>query len=151
MQILKEDFKVLDLFFESCSIDYNILMKEKIDNTFFSDYSNQRVVNSFLFNYIKIQDKMGAKLFKSVLIELKEIDDSSVPMIDVLNILEKLNIINRADEWDMLREIRNSITHEYPSDIDERVENILFTLKGYAVLAGIYANIKSYCLSRGLL
>ncbi len=151
MQILKEEFKIIDLLFEGCRMDYNILISEKIDNTFFGDYSNQRVVNSFLFNYIKIQDKMGSKLFKNILFELKEIDDTSIPMIDVLNILEKLNIIDSTVDWDTLREIRNNITHEYPSDIDERVENILFTLKGYVMLEYIYANIKSYCQSRGML
>ena len=90
MQILKEDFKTLDILFESCNIDYKILKTQNIEEAFFDDYSNQRVVNSFLFNYIKIQDKMGSKLFKNVLFELKEIDNYSIPMIDVLNILEKL-------------------------------------------------------------
>jgi len=151
MQILKEDFKTLDLLFESCDIDYRVLKARNIEENFFNDYSNQRVVNSFLFNYIKIQDKMGSKLFKNVLFELKEMDDYSIPMVDVLNILEKLNIIKSSDEWDKLREIRNTITHEYPSDVDERIENINLTLEGYRMLEYIYNNIKNYCLARGML
>ena len=42
MQILKEDFKTLNLLFESCDIDYKVLKEYKIDEDFFSDYSNQR-------------------------------------------------------------------------------------------------------------
>jgi hypothetical protein len=151
MQILKEDFRTLDQLFESCDIDYKILKSQNIDEGFFSDYPNQRIVNSFLFNYIKIQDKTGSKLFKNVLFELREIDDYSIPMIDIINILEKLKIIKSSDEWDRLREIRNNITHEYPSDITERIENIHLALDGYASLSLIYSNIKSYCRSRNML
>ncbi len=151
MQVLKEDFAILDLLFESCDIDFKILRESNIDRIFFSDYSNQRIVNSFLFNYLKIQDKIGTKLFKTVLYELKEIDDYSIPMIDVLNNLEKLNIIEKTDEWDRLREIRNNVTHEYPSDIDERIENIKLTLEGYSTLKKIYNNTKAYCTDKGLL
>ncbi|HPS57705.1 MAG TPA: hypothetical protein PK514_06315 [Spirochaetota bacterium] len=149
--MLKEDFAILDLLFESCDIDFKILRESNIDRIFFSDYSNQRIVNSFLFNYLKIQDKIGTKLFKTVLYELKEIDDYSIPMIDVLNNLEKLNIIEKTDEWDRLREIRNNVTHEYPSDIDERIENIKLTLEGYSTLKKIYNNTKAYCTDKGLL
>ena len=45
---------------------------------------------------------MGSKLFKNLLFELKEIEDYSIPMIDILNILERLNIIDRTDKWDKL-------------------------------------------------
>ena len=40
----------------------------------FDDYSNVRVVNSFLFDFLKIQDKIGTKLFKKILYVAKEID-----------------------------------------------------------------------------
>jgi len=151
MQILKADFLILDLLFESCEIDYTDLKKSDIDKAFFTEYSNQRVVNSFLFNYIKIQDKIGAKVFKNLLYELKEISDYSMPMIDVLNTLEKMNIIESADDWDRLREIRNNITHDYPADIEERIENINLALEGYEMLKKIFIRIKDYSVSRGLL
>jgi len=151
MQVLNDDFKTLDLLFESCNMDYEALQSQKIDENFFSDYFNQRIVNSFLFNYIKIQDKMGSKLFKNLLFELKEIEDYSIPMIDILNILERLNILNTRDEWDKLREIRNIITHKYPSDIDERIENIQLALEGYEMLSGIFNHIKSYCSTRRII
>jgi len=65
-----------------------------------------------------------------------------MPMIDILNILEKLNIIDDANKWDELREIRNSIAHEYPFDINERVDNIKLAMKGYEILKEIYINLK---------
>jgi hypothetical protein len=139
---LKEIFNLCDTMFANADIDFNELMNAKIDETFFSDYANTRIVNSFLFNFSKLQDKIGAKLFKKVLYELKEIDTFSVPMIDVLNQLEKLEIIKETREWDELREIRNILSHEYPLDIEERVENIYLVLKNYEVLKSIYGNLK---------
>jgi len=139
---LEEIFNLCDTMFANADIDFNELMNSEIDETFFSDYTNTRIVNSFLFNFSKLQDKIGAKLFKKVLYELKEIDTFSVPMIDVLNQLEKLEILKDTREWDELREIRNILSHEYPLDIEERVENIYLVLKNYEVLKSIYGNLK---------
>lgn len=145
MSDLTEVFKTIDLLIKSCEIDYLELKKHKIDEMFFADYGNQRVINSFLFNFIKIQDKIGAKLFKKVLYSQKEIDDESLPMKDVLNLLEKLRILDNSDNWEKLREIRNALTHEYPFDVQERIENIILAIDGYNTLKMIYQNLKNYC------
>jgi hypothetical protein len=57
---LKAIFATLDQLFASCEIDYGLLKDQKMSTAWLGDYSNQRIVNSFLFNYIKIQDKLGA-------------------------------------------------------------------------------------------
>ena len=136
-----EIFKIIDTMMDNCKIDYNELKFQNIDSGFFEEYQNIRIVNSFLFSYSKIQDKIGAKLFRKVLYELKEIDDENMPMKDILNILEKLSILEKASDWDRLREIRNSLAHEYPFDIEERIENIHLALEGFELLQTIYKNI----------
>lgn len=136
-----EIFKIIDTMMDNCKIDYNELKFQNIDSGFFEEYQNIRIVNSFLFSYSKIQDKIGAKLFRKVLYELKEIDDENMPMKDILNILEKLSILEKASDWDRLREIRNSLSHEYPFDIEERIENIHLALEGFELLQTIYKNI----------
>jgi hypothetical protein len=145
MQELKDIFSTIDQLIQSCDLDYVELEAINIDDSLFNEYYNQRLVNSFLFSFIKIQDKIGTKLFKKILYELKEIDNLSVPMKDILNILEKLEIINNTDDWDRLREIRNNLAHEYPSDIQERVDNVQFSLQGYELIKDIYNNLKKYC------
>ncbi|MEA2019931.1 MAG: hypothetical protein U9N59_15985 [Campylobacterota bacterium] len=139
---LKEIFKVCDTMFENTTIDFKELLSKQIDVDFFEDYTNTRLVNSFLFNFSKLQDKIGAKLFRKVLYELKEIDDINMPMIDILNRLEKLSIIEDIRKWDELREIRNSIAHEYPFEINERVENIKLAMVGFEMLEGMYNKLK---------
>ena len=140
---LKEIFKVCDKMFENSTIDFNELKLKSIDIDFFEDYLNTRLVNSFLFNFSKLQDKIGAKLFRKVLYELKEIDNINMPMLDILNTLEKLEILDDANKWDTLREIRNSIAHEYPFNINERVDNIKLAMIGFEILKSIYIKLKA--------
>ncbi|MCK5536747.1 MAG: hypothetical protein KAH84_03060 [Thiomargarita sp.] len=140
---IKEQFTVCDTIFSNSDIDYQLLKNAKINKSFFAAYDNTRIVNSFLFNFSKLQDKIGAKLFKKILYELKEIDSFSIPMLDVLNLLEKLEIIETATVWDELREARNAIAHDYPLEINERIEAIQLVLDNYVTLKGIYERLKS--------
>lgn len=142
MNELKEIFNMCDVMFMNAEIDYDALNSIEITERFFEDYNNTRIVNSFLFNFSKLQDKIGAKLFKKILYELKEIDRYSIPMIDILNILEKLEIIKSTQDWDRLREIRNILSHEYPLDRVTQIENIKLALDGYTILKDIYGNVK---------
>jgi len=141
-EVLEEIFIILDKMFKNCAIDYEDLRNYDVTEELFEDYNFVRIVNSFLFNYTKIQDKMGAKLFKRFLYVINEIDTLDLAMIDVLNIMEKLYILDR-DDWEMLREIRNNIAHEYPLHVDERVKNLQDALHGFEKLQNIYTNIKA--------
>ena len=87
---------------------------------------------------------MGASLFRKLLFSLREINSENLPMIDILNLLEKLEIIPSISIWDRLRGIRNVITHEYPIEIEERLENIALVLSGYEQIKQLYANLKGY-------
>ena len=133
---------ICDTIFVHADIDYRLLKNANINEHFFTNYNNTRIINSFLFNFSKLQDKIGAKLFKKILYELKEIDSFSIPMRDVLNLLEQLEIIETASSWDELREARNAIAHDYPLDINERIETIQLILDNYVLLKGIYKRLK---------
>lgn len=149
-QPLSAIFQTLDQLIGSCDQDYALLEDQALSAAWLSDYTHQRIVNSFLFNYIKIQDKLGASLFRKLLFSLREISTENMPMIDILNLLEKLGIIDAADEWDRLREIRNVIAHEYPADIEERLENIALALRAYLQLKRLYANLRRYAELKGV-
>jgi len=139
---IEEIIILCDRMFAQADLDYQELISKEIDDSFFEDYNNIRTLNSFLFNFSKLQDKIGAKLFKKLLYELKEIDSLSMPMIDILNILEQLEILE-VEDWDSLRELRNILSHEYPFDTQERIDNIKLSLDAYKTLKRIYENLKS--------
>jgi len=138
---LQAQFSVCDQIFAQCDIDYQLVAAADINADFFADYSNIRILNSFLFNFSKLQDKIGAKLLKKVLYELKEIDTYAVPMLDVLHLLEKLEIIDEVTVWDELREVRNAIAHDYPVEISERIAAIQLIRDSYPTLKAIYRRL----------
>lgn len=146
---LASKFEQVKLLTQACDIDSALLQKLSVD--FFDDYNNQRIVNSFLFNYMKIQDKIGSKLFKSVLLALREIEDDSITMIDVLNRLEKLRFLESAQIWDELREIRNAIAHEYPTNPQDHIEIIKLALSGYESLKGVATKLEAACKAQGVI
>jgi len=82
-------------------------------------YSDQ-----IIYRFSKLQDCMGAKLFKSVL--LYEGENINKPFLDILNRLEAIDIIN-VDEWFELRDLRNEIAHDY-EDNDKTAITILNTI-----------------------
>ena len=56
---------------------------------------------------------MGSRLFKQLLEALEE-DISGLPYIDILYKMEKLNLLDNSKDWISLRQIRNTVSHEYP-------------------------------------
>ena len=76
----------------------------------FNDTEKVKTIDSFIYRFIKIQDRMGEKLFPAVLQALMEYEES-MPFIDILNRLEKLKLLPSADEWIDFRNLRNTLTH----------------------------------------
>jgi len=87
-----------------------------------------KVIDSFIFRFIKIQDLMGNKLFKEVLEALGEYQ-VSMSMLDVLDRLEQLELLKSAELWMDYRNLRNVLTHEYPDNREEVIEGIQVALK----------------------
>ncbi len=84
--------------------------------------------DQIIYRFSKLQDCMGAKLFKSIL--LYQGENVNKPFLDILNQLETIDIIN-VDEWFEIRDLRNAIAHDY-EDHDEAAINILnaiYTMK----------------------
>lgn len=63
--------------------------------------------------FAKLQDFMGNTLF-TVVLQAGGEQTETMTFLDKLNKLEKLNLITSAAEWMHMRQIRNSLSHEYP-------------------------------------
>ena len=77
-------------------------------------------LDQYIFRFAKLQDAIGEKLFKSVLVFVGE-DTSKMSFKDILLKLSKLEIIQDTDAWLNLRELRNDASHDYPAMIDEAI------------------------------
>jgi len=106
-------------------------------NDDFEDIEKIKAIDSFIYRFTKIQDKMGDKFFPSVLRELEEYKNS-MALIDVLNKLEKLELLGNSDDWIDYRKLKNSLTHEYPNNSDDVLEAINFSIEVYEDMKSIY-------------
>ncbi len=123
---------------------------EKIDEEVLSIPEKLETIDSFIFRFCKMQDTMGEKLFPLTLEALGE-EIRNKPFIDVLNRLERLEILPSVEEWKKLREFRNFLTHVYPWETEEIIKNIEFALKYSDVLISIYEKFKQYLKERELI
>lgn len=105
--------------------------------------SNQvRCLDQFIFRFSKLQDAIGAKIFRNLLEYLDE-DVTALPMRDVLNRLERYHLLDSAEEWGYIRELRNEIAHDYPL-MENDVVTILNELASKVpVLLAVYDRLKA--------
>jgi len=104
----------------------------------FNDIEKIKTIDSFIYRFTKVQDRMGEKFFPLVLAELYEYK-SNMAFIDVLNRLEKLELLESSDAWIEYRKLRNTLTHEYPDNEDEIIEAINLSIEVYEKMKTIYA------------
>ena len=107
------------------------------------DSEQIRCIDQFIFRFSKLQDAIGAKIFRYTL-EILEEDVTSLPMRDILNRLERFNIIPSADEWIYIRELRNEIAHDYPLYESEVVTILNELIVKVEVVTDIYNKLKAY-------
>lgn len=101
------------------------------------------VLDQFSVRFGKLQDAMGAKLFPAVL-ELTKEPGELKAFIDKLNRLEKIGAIPSADDWLLLREVRNTFAHDYPDDPELKAEIINKALDLTASLLDVLDSVKRF-------
>jgi hypothetical protein len=70
-------------------------------------------VEAFVGRFGRLQDTVGDKLLPLLLAALGEKSSSN---IDNLDRAERLGLLNSADEWIIMRNLRNQMVHEYVED-----------------------------------
>ena len=100
-------------------------------------------IDQFLFRFAKLQDAMGQKLFKTILLSLNE-DIEGKAFIDILHLMGKLYLLEDANQWRELGDDRNELSHNYEDEPEEMsiAINKLYNKKD--ILIKIYKNIKEY-------
>ncbi|MCK5519705.1 MAG: hypothetical protein KAI81_01215 [Candidatus Marinimicrobia bacterium] len=87
-------------------------------------------IDQYLYRFAKLQDTMGERLFKNVLLVLGEkLEEKS--FIDIFNRLDQLKIIKNYGSWLKLRAIRNELSHDYNNspEINSIKLNEIFDMK----------------------
>ena len=102
------------------------------------DDTDLAILDQFILRFSKLQDSMGAKLFPETLELAKEQGELKV-FLDKLYRLEKIGAIESADNWLILREVRNQFSHDYPDDPELQVATIN---KAYTLSSDLLSTLK---------
>lgn len=75
----------------------------------------RETISAFTTRFATYQEQMG-KSMKSVAIEE---ESATSPFGAILALMEKLSILDDLEKWKVVRELRNSVNHEYEDDANE--------------------------------
>jgi len=120
-----------------------------IEEIFFKNINNQEIdiLDRFIFRFTKTVDTMGKRLFPAVLAAMGELEDDMF-FRDKLNRLEKMAILNHAEDWNIYRAIRNSLTHEYPETHSNKAAILINAYEKSFALIQIFERIKTLLAQR---
>ena len=147
--MLRESVDTSRLHYNRAKDNYDEIIQFPVDITLYDDKEKIKTIDAFIFRFIKLQDFMGDKLFKELLKRVGEYKDS-MSLIDVLDKLEKLEIINDSDKWIDFRVLRNKLTHEYPDNKEDVIEGIKLAIAQFAEIKTILADIIKYIEKKDL-
>jgi hypothetical protein len=71
-------------------------------------------LDAFVSRFGRLQDNLGDKFLPQLLIALAEKPGAA---IDNLNLAERLGWIQSAEDWLLMRKLRNQMVHEYIEDL----------------------------------
>ena len=128
--LLEKSMTALDYSCEKCNA---IGEKEEYD------LEEQESFEALTSRFARTSDILTQKVFKTLFILLQE---NIKTIIDAANFLEKLEIIDEADDLLNIREIRNQIAHEY---VDSDIKALFFDVLRYVPeLKKIVKDVKAY-------
>jgi hypothetical protein len=123
-----------------------------VDTKSYKELTQEQIsrTDQLIYRFSQLQDTIGNKLFPLILEGLGEYTPN-MPFIDILNTLEKLSIIEGAEQWLGLREIPNLVTHEYSGNDKEMVDALNEVFHQAQVLSSTLDNLSVYIKGRNWL
>lgn len=99
-------------------------------------------IDQFSYRFTKLQDVISVQVFRRFALDVLHEPVESLPIIDILNLLERYGYLSSAARWQEIREIRNQITHEYRLDPGELIITLEIAFGMVAEMSQILDQIK---------
>jgi uncharacterized protein YutE (UPF0331/DUF86 family) len=91
--------------------------------------------------FSEFQEHLG-KTMRAIAVEEEE---NPEPFGTVLAFMEKLGILDTAEHWKLIRELRNSVNHEYEENAARLSEFFRLLIAETPTLIGIFDRMVEYC------
>ena len=99
------------------------------------------MLDALAFRFSKLQDLIGSRIFREYLSYIGFVIEG-MSFLEILKEIEKEGIID-VDTWSEFRKVRNYISHEYPEELEEKVEAINYLIENSQILIGVVEKIES--------
>ena len=113
------------------------LTQEKFQNLSSTELDS---LDTLAFRFAKLQDLIGSKIFREYLSEVGFVIEDKT-FWDILREIEKEGIID-IDLWSEFRKVRNLLAHDYPDEIEEKIEAINYLIEKTPLLIEVVKKIE---------
>lgn len=136
IQRLKRSKELLADFFPLDVQNFTHLSEEQIEH-----------IDQFIYRFSRLQDSMGTRLLPAIYSWLEN-STQPLPFLDIINRLEKLQLIDDAQQWQFFRNLRNNLAHDYPESLEQTVNTLNLLYQKIDLLQSMYLKIRDYWLKR---
>jgi len=96
-------------------------------------------LEAFVSRFSRLQDTLGDKLLPNLLDALNE---KKRTQIDNLDMAERLGWLSNVDDWQVMRQLRNQMVHEYIEDLNVLVSAINTAYHFVPILIAMEKNLR---------
>lgn len=104
----------------------------------------RRLRDQIAYRFTKLQDSLGEKVLPGLLDLAQEPLPPGALFGEKLQRLERLGAISSAQQWRLLREVRNAIAHEYPDEPEVQAALLERLLSAASELLGVWSSARAF-------
>lgn len=112
------------------------------DWTLLSDGQHESMA-AFRVRFSEFQEHLGKAMRAVAIEEEKDVDRFGA----VLAFMERLQVLDSAEHWKLIRELRNAVNHEYEDDTPRLAEFFALMASETPVLFGYLDRLRAHCTS----
>ncbi len=108
----------------------------------------RRLLDQAAYRFMKLQDTLGEKVLPAILDLTMDPLPPEASFAERLQRLERLGAIPSATGWRQLREVRNSLAHEYPDHPELQAAALTRFVRGLADCLALWEVVRRFADAR---
>lgn len=108
----------------------------------------RRALDQAAYRFMKLQDSLGEKVLPGLLNLTLDPLPEQATFAEKLQRLERLGAVPSAHSWRLLREVRNSLAHEYPDNPAIQAAVLTRTLRAFVELLAVWDAVRQFAAQR---
>jgi hypothetical protein len=112
------------------------------------DSETRRWLDQAAYRFMKLQDSLGEKVLPGLLAATLDPLPPEATFAEKLQRLERLGAVPAAERWRWLREVRDSLAHEYPENPELQAAALTRLVQGVRELLLTWAAARTFAQTR---